>query len=103
MLKFIGRKRKNNERKGEISCLLKKPTSRILKCSRSLRNLNKDVGIFLHIFAFSLGAVRDRLFHAMLVRVAISYNRHVPMLGKRFIEFSSLVTVSYVTYIRFFV
>ncbi|CAG9535702.1 unnamed protein product [Cercopithifilaria johnstoni] len=38
------------------------------------------------------GAVRDRLFHAMLVRVAISYNRHVPMLGKRFIEFSSLVT-----------
>ncbi|EJW82959.1 hypothetical protein WUBG_06130, partial [Wuchereria bancrofti] len=38
------------------------------------------------------GAVRDRLFHAMLVRVAISYNRHVPVFGKRFIEFSSLVT-----------
>ncbi|VBB30937.1 unnamed protein product [Acanthocheilonema viteae] len=38
------------------------------------------------------GAVRDRLFHAMLVRVAISYNRHIPMLGKRLIEFSSLVT-----------
>nr|CDQ01136.1 Bm6936, isoform c [Brugia malayi] len=38
------------------------------------------------------GAVRDRLFHAMLIRVAISYNRHVPVLGKRFIEFSSLVT-----------
>uniref|UniRef100_A0A915Q755 Membralin n=1 Tax=Setaria digitata TaxID=48799 RepID=A0A915Q755_9BILA len=38
------------------------------------------------------GAVRDRLFHAMLVRVAISYNRHVPVLGKRFIEFSFLVT-----------
>ncbi|KAK6104549.1 tumor-associated family protein [Brugia pahangi] len=38
------------------------------------------------------GAVRDRLFHAMLIRVAISYNRHVPILGKRFIEFSSLVT-----------
>ncbi|VDN95453.1 unnamed protein product [Brugia pahangi] len=41
------------------------------------------------------GAVRDRLFHAMLIRVAISYNRHVPILGKRFIEFSSLVTVCF--------
>ncbi|VDO23231.1 unnamed protein product [Brugia timori] len=41
------------------------------------------------------GAVRDRLFHAMLIRVAISYNRHVPVLGKRFIEFSSLVTVCF--------
>ncbi|VDN03854.1 unnamed protein product [Thelazia callipaeda] len=52
------------------------------------------------------GAVRDRLFHAMLVRVAISYNRHVPLLGKRFIEFSVLITamtlLSVMIYVHYF-
>ncbi|VDK79255.1 unnamed protein product [Litomosoides sigmodontis] len=53
------------------------------------------------------GAVRDRLFHAMLVRVAISYNLHVPMLAKRLIEFSSLVTaivlLSVIVYVHHFI
>ncbi|VDK58876.1 unnamed protein product [Anisakis simplex] len=37
------------------------------------------------------GAVRDRLFHAMLVRMALSYTRHVPRFGRRFIEFFVLL------------
>ncbi|KAM3718236.1 Membralin [Dirofilaria immitis] len=49
------------------------------------------------------GAVRDRLFHAMLVRVAINYNRHVPMLGKRLIEFSSLLTAIILLFIMVYV
>ncbi|VDM40580.1 unnamed protein product [Toxocara canis] len=38
------------------------------------------------------GAVRDRLFHAMLVRMALSYTRHVPRTARRLIEFSALLT-----------
>ncbi|VDM93458.1 unnamed protein product [Onchocerca ochengi] len=49
------------------------------------------------------GAVRDRLFHAMLVRVAINYNRHVPVLGKRFIEFSSLLMAIVLLSLMFYV
>ncbi|VDN51916.1 unnamed protein product [Dracunculus medinensis] len=36
------------------------------------------------------GTVRDRLFHAMLVRFAISYNHHVSGFSRRLLEFSVL-------------
>ncbi|KAK6751823.1 hypothetical protein RB195_003320 [Necator americanus] len=37
------------------------------------------------------GVVRDRLFHAMLVKVALSYSAHVSMFWRRVIEFVSLL------------
>lgn len=39
------------------------------------------------------GAVRDRLFHVMLVKMTISYSKHVSYIWRRIIEFSVLVTV----------
>ena len=33
------------------------------------------------------GVIRDRLFQAMLVKVAISYNRHFSLAMRRIIEF----------------
>ncbi|KAI1712190.1 tumor-associated protein domain-containing protein [Ditylenchus destructor] len=38
------------------------------------------------------GAVRDRLFHVMLVKMTISYSKHVSYIWRRIIEFSVLVT-----------
>ncbi|WKY05348.1 hypothetical protein Q1695_005951 [Nippostrongylus brasiliensis] len=37
------------------------------------------------------GVVRDRLFHAMLVKVALSYSSHVSIFWRRVIEFISLL------------
>ncbi|VDO77815.1 unnamed protein product [Heligmosomoides polygyrus] len=37
------------------------------------------------------GVVRDRLFHAMLVKVALSYSSHVSIFWRRIIEFISLL------------
>ncbi|MFH4982688.1 hypothetical protein AB6A40_009397, partial [Gnathostoma spinigerum] len=43
------------------------------------------------------GIVRDRLFHTMLVRMALSYNRHVPQIVRRLIEFFVLlIAISFV-------
>ncbi|VDL74406.1 unnamed protein product [Nippostrongylus brasiliensis] len=41
------------------------------------------------------GVVRDRLFHAMLVKVALSYSSHVSIFWRRVIEFISLLIVSF--------
>ncbi|EYC04391.1 hypothetical protein Y032_0088g2177 [Ancylostoma ceylanicum] len=41
------------------------------------------------------GVVRDRLFHAMLVKVALSYSSHVSIFWRRVIEFISLFIVSF--------
>uniref|UniRef100_A0A1I7WXJ7 Uncharacterized protein n=1 Tax=Heterorhabditis bacteriophora TaxID=37862 RepID=A0A1I7WXJ7_HETBA len=41
------------------------------------------------------GMVRDRLFHAMLVKVALSYSNNVSRFWRRVIEFLSLLTVSF--------
>jgi hypothetical protein len=39
------------------------------------------------------GVVRDRLFHAMLVKVSLAYGRHVDKNSRRCIEFAVLVLV----------
>lgn len=41
-----------------------------------------------------LGTVRDRLFHAMVVKIAVSYSSFVSYRWRRFIEFSILFIVS---------
>ncbi|VDM60353.1 unnamed protein product [Angiostrongylus costaricensis] len=46
------------------------------------------------LFSFqnnTFGVVRDRLFHAMLVKVALSYSSHVSTFWRRVIEFVSLL------------
>jgi hypothetical protein len=40
-----------------------------------------------------LGTVRDRLFHAMVVKIAVSYSSFVSYRWRRFIEFSILFIV----------
>lgn len=40
------------------------------------------------------GAVRDRLFHVMLVKMALSYNRNCSVLFRRLLEFVLLLVVS---------
>ncbi|VDD95266.1 unnamed protein product [Enterobius vermicularis] len=41
-----------------------------------------------------LGTVRDRIFQAMLVRMAVCYNQYVPKFIRRLIEFFTLLIVS---------
>lgn len=47
------------------------------------------------------GAVRDRLFHVMLVKMALSYHQHVPYFCRRLIEFYFLVTVFLGDFLKF--
>lgn len=42
------------------------------------------------------GLVRDRLFHVLLVKMALSYSQHVSFTFRRVIEFSILVAVSFI-------
>lgn len=49
-----------------------------------------------------LGTVRDRLFHAMVVKIAVSYSSIVSYKWRRFIEFSILFIVSLTDIWRYF-
>lgn len=42
------------------------------------------------------GLVRDRLFHVLLVKMALSYSQHVSYTFRRIIEFSMLVAVNFI-------
>ncbi|KAJ1368342.1 hypothetical protein KIN20_029454 [Parelaphostrongylus tenuis] len=51
----------------------------------------------------NFGVVRDRLFHAMLVKVALSYSSHVGIFWRRVIEFVSLLIAIFLLFTLLFV